>query len=1450
MKRMAKIFSLVMTLCLLCGIVAIAVSAATPNAANSNDLVPIDKVTDDEGNFLYGNFAYNNGTHTAGWNGGNGGGNSYFLWDTSKGYINFRQNTAQTTAGHQNAPYLEWKLGTGGYTASTMYNMMLRNYGYATLDLEYGTDSYRVQIGYHIHPNYKDSTGASIAHIEPMYKTFAEISDEELQAAIDANYEKLAADLVTYADKIPEGVSRNIADYAWSLDEAWATKTLALIHGSHIYVIIRSMKSLTLNENSDYVYNAKDRKDAYVDVYTLQDANGDWFLTNGKTWKDTTVTVPIRDINDFKHITIVAKTVDSSDSTKGVFTYAVYVDGEFMYQIKHNHSDYVGTFLDTVRHDVFNDAKLSDAFSLVFDNLSINFYEQGYTSGTDNGIDDLFNGAETNKEMKLYDLSDVIYTKDYQGLQGAATVGGTTYTIPAQAKAAIAALKTSATITSTMDLHDLVVDPAVETLIINTTAMVTFDSASLVGKVVDVTADSVILRSPADADKYTINWLDTNGKTITSTVGIRDNMPESGLDLTIAADYVDVLTGVLYDTTVTGWKITVDGKVCDLRALTAAEVAANKVINAIPVYEEFDTSKTLAYYVGIYDEDDKMVRPIYGYQGSYNNYLSASLIDNEFNNAKDGSTIVLLTDINVRATGNYTVPAGKTISYDLNGHIMDCSSGGKVTGAPAFLLSEGSTINVYSSRPGASIYHAIPYTAGTAPSYTDYQVHAQRGFFDWPNNIDGATATIGAFRGYEANLEYNGGCLAYAQGYDFTSSSTPVERGHFVGGASRILNINGGQYYFFGRPPYGAISTTGPDFVVTANGAKFYSSNASYGIFHDYGSSTGSNDKGIRFDTCSTITLNNCEIIGLNVDSKSCTLPGKSVPIAGNIGDWVRVFYEIAKDSNVYINNTKIIGRLYYNLNGNIYLGEGNVIATNADLANSKIKIVDGVNAVVPNTTAANNALGKLSLSFTHAPAWNNFDEWFTVSGTTYTIDSSVFDINNYVTATAEKQINLVTVKDSVPSAFSGKIVPVYWYDAEGKLYATTYEAVGNNVTYASTENLPVVELNNGWFNLGYDSWYNVTTGEAESSTLIVADKENAFKPVPGLISAIKGIKAQFDISSIEFTPRIYVPQPAADSGITFQPRTADAATGFFNGSVNDSTYTSTAKVNGVSYYTYFTYLACIEITGRTRTIKFSVAEYDLNGDGTITDNEKNIVLTQDILISAPVYATQVLKLYDHGSDEATLAYEMIRYSDELTKYTNKHSDASREIIDNFYAAYEATCNCNAESCKHILDLDNLELKNSDCNVNELSQYIYGATFSHVTSNTKPLPILYLLPLAENEKYTITITADIYTTGGAVVTKTFNANRRASSDKKVTIGDQEVTIMAYYMQALPIAHLTDIINIKVTHVAADGTETVLEGTYSLGTYVKEMDEITVTKSLYALSIAARNYKLVTRDEVK
>ena len=1449
MKKLVKIFSLIMTVCLLCGIIAVAVSASAPNAGSSNQLV-IPAVTDENGVLISGNYAYNDGTNLNGWSYGNGGGPGLTTCDTSKGYINFRHKVTTTTA-KNTAPYVEWDLSTGYHDTNGMYKMNLRNYSYAVVDFDYGTDSYRMQIGYHVNPvskyTWKDEGGNSqskdIAIIEPMYKTFVEITDAEIQAAIDANYETLKADLLKYKEKFLDDVDLNPESYKWTLEEAKPTKTLAFVDGSHVYLIMRSMTSLTLDD-----YSKGTRKDHYLDVYTNVDKYGNWYLCDAASLSASKAKIKVEDINDFKHVTMVIKTTATTDTTSA-FQLAVYLDGVFMYEKTFSASaSYVALYLDGLRQDVSNSAKLSDSYSLGFDNLSVNYYAKGYNTPDTLGVDDLF--GEDNKikqDVRLYNLTDTIYNKDFKALNGAVTIGDVTYNVPELAYAAIESLTESATITSTMPLFNLDIAKSVGTLTINTTEKVTFTDAALVNRVAEVTDSAVILRAPKSDEKVPLNWLDSKGNVITKTDAIYGRMPESGLDLTLAADYVDPATGILYDTTITGWKLVIDGAEVDLRALTKEEVGQYKSIDVIPVCDAFDSSVTLAYYIGKYDADARIVRPYYDRSGSYDAFKDASTLQVQFYYAKDDSTLVLLSDIEIRSQGTLIVHEYMTQSFDLNGHDISWLQGSRATGVKAFQLAEGSTLNVYSSRAGGRIFHAVPYYKG-APNYTDYQFHAQNGFVTIPQAIDAVNVTIGAFRGYEANLEYNGGCVVYSHGYDFGDAATTVDRDTNVGGGKRIINVNGGNYYFIARPPYGAFATTAPDTCFNVTGASFYSVSATYSVFHDYGSSTTDT----RFVVNTTYRISDCDFLGLNLDSKSHEYySSKGVlqanPISGKIGAWTKVFYELAADSVAYIDNCNIVAQLYHNFNGKIYFGEGNVVATNSDLA--KVRILDGVTALKPATNAATAALGNLSLSFSHAQIYNNFDEVLVlVEGQTnnYVLIDGVLD-RDYSTVTGEKPISIVTVKDSIPSAVAGKVVPITWYDPSGNVYATTYDIVGNIITPVSTKNLPVTELNNGWYDLGYNSWSNATNGEAKDSFVAVAGKDNKFTPNVGLVGDIDGVKAKFDISTIEYVPLLYVPRAGiADAGVIFDPTatSGDAAvTGFyFNGTRGGVAST----MDGVSYYRYSTYLGHSEIAGRVITVIFIVPEYDINGDGTITDDEKNIQVTDRFLLSSAEYATAIIKQFAHGSDEANLAYEMIRYDDVFSTYVG--SLDSKKGINTFYEIYAAACNCTGE-CKHIQDLDKLELKNLDGDISELAKYVYGATYSITAKQNKPRPYLYLLPLAEGESYTVSVKGYEYDANGKLKEKIYSAQYNSDKNQSVQIGEQTLTVLAYEIKGLLFTYLTDYIYVTITHTAADGTKTTVSGEYSLGMYVQQENSVEVVKALYSFSLAARDYKLVTRDEV-
>ena len=281
MKRLTKLFTLLLAVCLLCGIVAIATSAVY--SVDSQNQLVIPAITDENGKLISGNYAYNDGTSTAGWTNGNAGGSAYINHDTSKGYINFTQKLSQKVGGHTSDAYVEWNLSAANHDTNGMYKMSLTDYGYAVVDFEYGTNAYKAQIGYHVYYAKKDANNIQ-CYVEPMYKTFAEISDEDLQKAIDDNYTAFLADVADYKEKgYLADVNSADASYKWTLAEAKATKTLALDPGTGPYLVLRSMNALGLES-----YASGKLLSAYAHTYVVTDSEGNFYLADKDKYSNAT----------------------------------------------------------------------------------------------------------------------------------------------------------------------------------------------------------------------------------------------------------------------------------------------------------------------------------------------------------------------------------------------------------------------------------------------------------------------------------------------------------------------------------------------------------------------------------------------------------------------------------------------------------------------------------------------------------------------------------------------------------------------------------------------------------------------------------------------------------------------------------------------------------------------------------------------------------------------------------------------------------------------------------------------------------------------------------------------------------------------------------------------------------------------------------------------------------
>jgi hypothetical protein len=292
-----------------------------------------------------------------------------------------------------------------------------------------------------------------------------------------------------------------------------------------------------------------------------------------------------------------------------------------------------------------------------------------------------------------------------------------------------------------------------------------------------------------------------------------------------------------------------------------------------------------------------------------------------------------------------------------------------------------------------------------------------------------------------------------------------------------------------------------------------------------------------------------------------------------------------------------------------------------------------------------------------------------------------------------------------------------------------------------------------------------------------------------------------------------------------------------------------TKAISGVQYYSYYNYLSHADLVGRVKTIKFAVT-YDINGDGVIADNEKDIFLQDTINMNAIDYASAVINNYPHGSDASNLMYEMIRYEEIFAKYVNANISTVEDKIQAFYAAYRAKCNCEGDSCPNMIDLDKLEIEHRDSSVADLSKYIYGASFSISTSNSKPRLVLYGLPLAEGCSLSVKGSYKKYESNGTLVDSELNIGTAASyGSYNATINGETVKCSIYRINGFDFAYMTDEISITVTHTDASGNVDVVSGTYSLGSYISANGDLEVVRALYAFSLAAKDYRLITKDEV-
>ena len=758
--------------------------------------------------------------------------------------------------------------------------------------------------------------------------------------------------------------------------------------------------------------------------------------------------------------------------------------------------------------------------------------------------------------------------------------------------------------------------------------------------------------------------------------------------------------------------------------------------------------------------------------------------------------------------------------------------------------------------------------------YTVDETYADGGFVR-TNFADEVRVHVGAYRGYAANLEYNGGTIFYANSYDYNATANAGrDRNEFLNDKKLVFTIDGGKYYSPTRTAYAMMTTTAPDVVFDIRNAEFYSSHASYGIFHDYDSK--------RFTTRTTINLYNCKIISANIDNvgrdvytvSDNTATLNATPGCGAQGTVARVFHTLDSNSIATIENCTILGRLYGTLNGYIILGEDNVIATTstASISSTRILCKNGVKLVTPQSDTAKAQ--KITLSFSHANFYSDYGTYLEQANgsSSWTIIPGALD-NEYVTAKYTRAISGITVGSSgtITNTDATSVLGVAkWYNGDGSIYKTTYGFIGDEVTKVDATKMKGTDLGNGWFDLGYVDFKNATEGQNEDSFVLVAG-ENKFIPVAGLVADIEGAQVRMDVTYTEYRYYLYFPIPDANKGINYTHMgDVENVTGVFLNATGTTPYgwkyengAYVANANEQGYlhknisgmYGNSFYIPNNSTTNIQRFIKF-LATYDLNGNGTIEENEQNIPLCYEFKMNAVNYARGVVKHYGHGSEEANLVYETIRYLEESAWYTMTRVNGTISSYDTkvFFDEYYAACDCNlgtyadgTKKCAHVKSIDEIEIEKNDSDIDELKEYVYGAALTLEIS--KPKYELYLKNI-EGVTYTVTATYDSYVKEkGVVVFKQTSCGVALQSGlKNITVNGETVEAIYYRLSFSMLGYTNAPINITVTAKYADDTTETVTGVYSLGAYIENNPELDVAKALYALSDAALEYKLVRAKE--
>ncbi len=1136
MRKLTKILTAVLVLCMLCGVIALTASAA--DTEESYNLSPA-------GATHSWNQAEDFTDAVLARNALNGIFNSFYSDNSQFGAVEIK-----TTP--EGGNYLSLRANTDsngavsytGKTGAAKYGSIQQNYTPWT-----GTTPKTI-----LAANPSEAVPA-VGNLDGV--TVGEVKGTQLKAVtIDfdfgSNQYAWEVNGVTYMGTEPPAEAENVrlALDAFSDTKASGNKYFCLVFRSPQY-----------NSTTGAWENAGASSYYYIALYL--DEDNDWCMAyatgvkRDNIQKNNAVKLSNK-LGAFDHVNVLINPA----STVGLANVEVFVNGQSLgaktvgSTQSSDTDDRRVVFLDELRIDFDTETSLK-AYDIMFDNYAVTYYPADYTSGDSVvGIDDYLAGNAAH----LYDCEDVVYKAGY-------IVPNASYIKVADNKKVTNSFEFAAALEKLGDGETIILDGAtVENAIVPASvesfkvklyngAEFHLDSSVPLYKNSEQEGDGYVEISysnevPEDW-KIPVKWYSKNPEglenpedyLIAETVGIKgfspiEDMPHIGNAI------LDRKTGEI--SSFVGWRWNPLGEGESEVGEIDTDILDAKLmeeIDYVAIYPEVEDAGRAAF--GVYDADGNII--------SYNTSLGTNNANLSSALNTNGATVVLFDDdddgilsVNFQNLVTYTAQTqGFEITLDLNGlHVISLGTSGSSSGF--FRVRE----NNYKINIKNGTATCLDNCVSTSSSEDVYGlgglVYMDQAFVDKLDvNLD--------------NVNFNGGSVVY-----FIADRDAQA----LGGERLTVNVNGGTYYSFARPGYGLFAVLAPDVTVNVYNANLIVKTTvnSYGIIGTYPSGHVSQD--LKFN-CYNSTIISTDLAGTST---------KPMFYGGALGrsDGTGYLTAYFEGCTIYAGSVARGDEVSF-----VSLGAGNKLAGSfADSFKTETAGYQNLNEgtigyFVPSNTAGSATVSypqNMTMSVDAFPALS--DAYFApASEYTYnfTIAYETYDITN---------------TDNIPEGFAA----VTFDDGNGNTESFVYQ-IGHTIDGNPTSlTLPIIDDNNGWYVIE-TSWLNEATNKN-----VVVEGTNVFKPIGKTpVEALKGIKINVNLYSGELMLNLYVPVPTL-SEVTVQEKFISSGwSGIKNDPVGDGkdyyNVYAYAGINNFSDYTdrYVTYTVNYDSDGDGVTEAFTL---------------------------------------------------------------------------------------------------------------------------------------------------------------------------------------------------------------------------------------------------------------------